>query len=227
MTQEPDYNVAKIHAPGIGLEQAVLDVHLEEYKQLSSEIKLRIDFQQKLTNYELLAVGIVVTLGVRISQLEPNQIVSSGPVRYFLLLSPLLFLVFSWMFSNIDLMILAAARYIQQYLTPEVRFLLKNNKLLRFEEYMEVNRKTLVQRYGLLPLVGQEFAFQFLLPIIFWAIFIYLYVSDLVELLRGQNKLVRLPEVAVLVCGIWLYIITLRMRFRIFDGYKSITSSDS
>lgn len=200
-------------------QRAILDVHLEEYKQLSTEIKLRIDFQQKLTNYQLIAAGIIGTIGVRITQLEINQILQSEPVRYYLLFAPLVFLVFSWMFSNNDLMIIALARYISRSLAPKIRSILNYESVLGFEVFLRDDRKTLVRRYGLLALIGQEFTLQFVLPVLFLSIYLYLYSSDLTNV----SAINRLPQVLLLLSNIVLYVLTLKLRFKIWDGYRNLS----
>jgi len=213
---------------GVGLaeltdiQRAQLDIHLEEYKQLSSEIKLRVDFQQKLTNYQLLAAGVIATIGVRITQLELAQIQQSEPVRYYLLFTPIVFLVFSWTFSNNDIMIMAIARYINQQLAKKIGSLASTKDVLAFESYLQNDRRKLIKRYGVLALLGQEFALQFVMPIILLAIYLYLYHADLGELMSRKNFALRLSQSLIILVNIGLFLLTLRLRFKIWKGYQNL-----
>ena len=205
---------------------AELSIHLEEYKQLSEEIKLRVDFQQKLTHYQLLSGGIVATIGIRITQLEPEQISQSESVRFYLILSPIIFLVFSWMFSNSDIMIISVAEYINRQLKPKLQKLLNRPDILEFESFMSENRRTLIKRYGLLALFGQEFTMLFILPILFVSIYFFVFHGDISSIARG-NILIRFSQFILLLGTLVVYLKTLLLRRKVWSGYLAIDQENS
>jgi len=130
-----------------------LNVYLEEYKALRSEIFHWVEFQQRLLNYSLIVTGIVGALLVRNSE-NPNEAFTSiGP--WPLLLSALVFLFFSWSLSNDDIMIVCSAKYINRVLRPKIEEIV-GGKAIEWEDFLLVERNKIKKRL-LLPGLGQEY----------------------------------------------------------------------
>jgi hypothetical protein len=203
-----------------------LDVNLEEYRNLSDQILKRVDFQQRLLNYQILLVGIIITAGVSLLSLDdtPSNAIS---VRYFLLLSPLPFYFLSWSFSNHDIMIVALARYINTDLRPRIKRLIGGKDVLRFEDFLQEERKQRSEEFGILPIIGEEY----LLPLVFPAILIMLYIftfpyNDLLGIIK-KEIVIYLPQLVLWVVDVVFLILTIKLKEKAGRNYHRVLENNS
>jgi hypothetical protein len=204
-----------------------LDVNLEEYRNLSDQILKRVDFQQKLLNYQILLVGIIITAGVSLLSLDYTSS-NTISVRYFLLLSPLPFYFLSWSFSNHDIMIVALARYVNIDLRPRIKRLIGGKDVLRIEDFLQKERKQRSEEFGILPTLGEEY----LLPLVFPAILITLYFftfpyNDLLGIIDKKEIVIHLPQFVLLIIDVVFLILTIRLRKKAGRNYLRILEDDS
>ena len=207
-------------------QRSELDVHLEEYRNLSDEILNRVDFQQRLLNYQILLVGIIITAGVSFLRLDYTSSTTIS-VRYFLLLSPLPFYFLSWSFSNHDIMIVALARYINIDLRPRIKGLIGGKDVLRLEDFLREERKQRSKEFGILPTLGEEY----LLPLVFPAILIMLYIftfpyNDLLEITKKES-IIYLSQLVLLVIDVVFLILTIKLRKKAGRNYVRVLEDDS
>ncbi|MEA1995661.1 MAG: hypothetical protein U9N18_05895 [Campylobacterota bacterium] len=148
-----DHTIGETNIP----RECELNIHLEEYKTLSSQILKRVDFQQRLLNYQLIVTGIIATVGIKLLTLDYTIPINATLAQYFLLLSPMLFYFFSWSFSNHDTMIVSIARYINVDLRPRIKELVGGKDILRFENFLQNERMHRAKIFGILPVFGEEY----------------------------------------------------------------------
>ena len=203
-----------------------LDVNLEEYRNLSDQILKRVDFQQRLLNYQILLVGIIITAGVSLLSLDYTSS-NTISVRYFLLLSPLPFYFLSWSFSNHDIMIVALARYINTDLRPRIKRLIGGKDVLRFEDFLQEERKQRSEEFGILPIIGEEY----LLPLVFPAILIMLYIftfpyNDLLGIIK-KEIVIYLPQLVLWVVDVVFLILTIKLKEKAGRNYHRVLENNS
>ncbi len=205
-----------------------LDIHLEEYRSSSNEILRRVEYQQKLLNYQLLAAGVVVGAAIRFAELDSFSGANSIAVRYFLLLSPLVFLCFSWSFSNHDIMIQSVARYIYTVLKPKIEALVPGEKVLEWEEFLVRERRLKQKSFLLLLPGGEEYLLPLILPLILLIIYIYFLLpgnSDTSEILNSNNRMFNVLwtlQYIVFAFDIVLFFITIILKAKVSFGYLRI-----
>lgn len=197
-----------------------LDINLEEYRNLSDQISKRVDFQQRLLNYQILFVGIIITAGVSLLNLDytPSNTIS---VHYFLLLSPLPFFFLSWSFSNHDIMIVALARYINIDLRPRIKKLIGDKDVLRLEDFLLEERKQRSEKFGIFPTLGEEY----LLPLVFPAILITLHIFALPFDIYKKEIVIYLLHVLFIIDVVFL-ILTIKLRKKAGRNYLRILEED-
>jgi len=207
-------------------EEKIVDILLEEYRQSSGEIKLRLGFQQNLTNYQIAAIGVVAAASSQFFDDTFLQLQASSFFRYILLLTPFVFLLFSSAHNTHDLMIIHHARYINHVVAPEIRRVTGTISLLGADRYLHEERQNLLGRHGIMPLVGQEFAFHYLIPVIFFALFATSFASVDWPFISSWAALEWgiVGQYAILCIGILLYIFTITMRIRVGQAYLGLTS---
>ena len=198
-----------------------LDVNLEEYRNLSDQISKRVDFQQRLLNYQILLVGIIITAGVSLLSLDYTSS-NTISVRYFLLLSPLPFYFLSWSFSNHDIMIVALARYINIDLRPRIKRLIGGKDVLRLEDFLQKERKQRSGEFGILPTLGEEY----LLPLVFPAILITLYFFTFLYDIDNKEIVIYLPQFVLWIIDIVFLILTIKLREKAGRNYHRILEED-
>lgn len=198
-----------------------LILYFEEYKLLYEQIVRRVDMQQKLFNYQLIAAGIVATIAIRFIQIDITGIRGYISARYFLLLSPLVFIFFSWAYSNHDIMILALARYINKEVRMRIKSLLDGEDMLCCEDFLQKDRRMRGKNYGLIPIFGGEYLFPIVLPIILLIVYaiIFLY-PDLVEILELKN--IYYLQLIIFIIDIILIAMTIKLKIRVGKGYLKI-----
>ena len=203
-----------------------LNVHLEEYKTLSDQILKRVEFQQKLLNYQLVAAGIVATIGIRFIGLDANVITNSMSARYFLLLSPMIFLFFSWSFSNHDIMIVSLARYINKELRIKIQALLQGEEVLMFEDFLQQERRIRAENFGLLPVLGEEYLLPLVAPLILLIIYIaFFFYQDLSKILETRGHvLLYMPQFVLFVVDVVFLIRTIQLKIKVGKNYLRILS---
>jgi len=201
-----------------------LNVHLEEYKILSDQILKRVEFQQKLLNYQLVAAGIVATIGVRFLGLDANLITDSMSVRYFLLLSPMVFLFFSWSFSNHDIMIVSLARYINKELRIKIQCLLQGEEVLMFEDFLQQERRIRAKKFGILPVLGEEYLLPLVAPGILLTIYIvFFFFHDFLKILEVKKHiLLYIPQFVLFIVDIFFLIRTIHLKINVGKNYLRI-----
>jgi hypothetical protein len=201
-----------------------LNVHLEEYKILSDQILKRVEFQQKLLNYQLVAAGIVASIGVRFLGLDASKITNSISVRYFLLLSPLVFLFFSWSFSNHDIMIVSLARYINKKLRIKIQRLLEGEEVLMFEDFLQQERRIKVEKFGILPVLGGEYLLPLVVPGILLTIYIvFFFVHDFSKILETKNHILSyMPQFVLFGVDVFFLIRTIYLKTNVGKNYLRI-----
>ncbi|RCV62996.1 hypothetical protein C5S53_15895 [Methanophagales archaeon] len=199
-----------------------LDVNLEEYRNLSDQISKRVDFQQKLLNYQILLVGIIITAGVSLLSLDYTSS-NTISVRYFLLLSPLPFYFLSWSFSNHDIMIVALARYINIDLRPRIKRLIGGKDVLRVEDFLLKERKQRSEEFGILPTLGEEY----LLPLVFPAILITLYIFTFLYNIDKKEIDIDWPQFILLIIDVVLHILTIKLKKKAGRNYLRILEDNS
>lgn len=201
-----------------------LNVHLEEYKTLSTQILKRVEFQQKLLNYQLVAAGIVATIGVRFIGLDAGVIINSVSARYFLLLSPLVFLFFSWSFSNHDIMIVSLARYINKELRKKIQCLLQGEEVFSFEEFLQQERQIRGEKFGILPVLGEEYLLPLVVPGILLTIYIaFFFFQDLSKMLETKDQiLLYISQVVLFIIDMFFFIRTIQLKINVGKNYLRI-----
>lgn len=198
-----------------------LDVNLEEYRNLSDQISKRVDFQQRLLNYQILLVGIIITAGVSLLSLDYTSS-NTISVHYFFLLSPLPFYFLSWSFSNHDIMIVALARYINIDLRPRIKRLIGDKDVLRLEDFLQEERKQRSEEFGILPTLGEEY----LLPLVFPAILITLYIFTFPYDIDKKEIIIYLPQFVLLILDVVFLILTIKLREKAGRNYHRILEED-
>jgi hypothetical protein len=157
-----------------------LKVYLEEYKTLSDEISRRVGFQQQLLHYYLILVGMIVAF-IRFVIVDSSNSISSALIssvmsldytRLFLLLTPIIFISISLIFSRHDVMIVSIAKYINKDLRPRIKDLTNDENILRWQYFITSERKKTSNLFiMILPSLGEDFLLPFLFPIIFLALY--------------------------------------------------------
>jgi hypothetical protein len=212
-------------------EEKIIDVLVEEYRQSSSEIKLRLSFQQTLTNYQLVAVGAIVAIGGRFLDTPLIEVIDSPVIRYIVLLAPLVFLLLSWAHNTHDLMIIHHGKYIVGVLSPEIRRITGSANLLGSDKFLQRERATLLKRFGFLALLGQEFALHYIIPLIFFVLFLVLFLpSDVRDLESawcqfpgwGAENWHTLLQYVLLLVSVSLYVFTIVLRVRVGFAYLKL-----
>lgn len=135
-------------------EKILLDFYLEEYRTLSSQILQRVTHQQTILNYQLVAAGIFLSLNI---VTKPGLFSLLDNFFVFCIFSclTLIFLFFSWVNINHDLMIISTARYVNTILRKNIKILLGKD-VLQFEDFLEADRVSKINKFGVLPAIGNE-----------------------------------------------------------------------
>jgi hypothetical protein len=202
-----------------------LSIHLEEYKNLSSQVSRRVDFQQSLLNYQILLIGIIVTAGV--SFLSLGYTLNSGvSVLYFLLLAPLPFYLLSWSFSTHDINIVRLARYLNRELRPRIKNLIGNRDVLLFEDFLCEERKRARRRFGIFPELSEGRLLPLLFPFIILFLLIISLVMDLSQIMH-QKRIDTCLLLCLLVINIVFIIITINFSRKVGKEYRRIIENDA
>ena len=107
---------------------------IEEYKNLRSEIEIRLELLDKVVNYEiLLIVGVVAaSFQLLIGRIDNKDSI----LEYLFLLAPFPFCALGCAYSIHNLFILKIAKYIHQVIRPQINTLLKSEiALIDYETY--------------------------------------------------------------------------------------------
>ena len=203
-----------------------LHIHLEEYKNLSGQISKRVDYQQSLLNYQILLIGIIVTVAVNFLRLG-YPLDSSIWVPYFLLLASLPFYFLSWSFSTHDINIVRLASYLNRKLRPRIKKLIGNRDILLFEDFLSEERKRMSKKFGILLILGEGR----LLPLVFSIILTILYVlfflvKDL-SLIMNQTRIDSCLRLFLLVINAVFIIMTKIFSRKVEKYYRRIIENDS
>lgn len=204
-----------------------LDIHLEDYRTSCNEILTRVEYQQKLLNYQLLAAGVVVGACIRFAE-SGSSTADSLAVRYFLLLSPLVFISFSWSFSNHDMMIQSRARYVQSILKPKIQTLVPAEKVLEWEEFLFRDRELKTRSLLILLPGGEEYLLPLMLPLILISIYFclaFLGNSEPIQIAEGSNAVANalwIFQYILFGLDIFVFILTIILKVRVSLGYRAI-----
>lgn len=206
---------------------------MEEYKILSNQILQRVEFQQKLLNYQLLAAGLIATIGIGLfietessvtMSSKSNIVTSTMSARYFLLLSPMLFFFLSWSFSNHDIMIVSLARYINKDLRPRIRDITGDKDVLHFEDFLQNERRFRAEHFGRLPVLGEEYLLPLVFPIILLGLYLYFFLfDDLLNVLRHKEKiLIYVAQFALFTVDAAFLLLTIRLKIKAGKNYLRV-----
>ena len=205
------------------IQRARFDLLLEEYRALRREIVQRLNYQQRITNYQLVALGVLTTLGAAVFQST-----STEAPRFYLLLSPLVFLLMSWTFSNHDFMIATMRAYIRGPLHRRLSALVEDFGAFEYEEFLTDRRKEAPKAYGPLILFGQEFLLQLAVPPAAIALYLSLFFYDDLAraVLEGHIQGWRAVQWTLLPLIIILYVATVGLRVRLAASYFELETRD-
>jgi hypothetical protein len=166
------YLQASIEKQSESLAADGLSVMVDEYKELGSEIRLRIDLQQR--NMNVLVVLITAITGYLLTYIgnNPVETVTGGAkAPYVLLLLPTTVLIadiFLWRHLDHDINIIDKAAYVRQVIQPRLTSLTAQS-VLGFEEFLNLRRHRRPRRIGPLLALGQDHAPLVLVIILYLA----------------------------------------------------------
>lgn len=107
---------------------------IEEYKNLRAEIEIRLNLIDKVVNYEILLILGVVAASIQLFVVRTDF--NKTALEYILLVLPIPFCALGCTYSIHNLFILKIAKYIHQFIRPQVNDLLKPEKeLLDYETF--------------------------------------------------------------------------------------------
>lgn len=153
-------------------DRGVLDVQLEEYKALRTEILHRVELQYRITNYALTVFVGVLTAVVSIIA---SDIISRN--QYFIMLViPWIFYIFPLVYREQDFLILSLAKYMNTELRPRIASTLVVDSDVVFGWEQFLRRET---RWSLADLVraNSRYIFLFLPALVFLLLFVYFTLS--------------------------------------------------
>ena len=117
-----------------------IDVHLEEYKDLRSQIESRVSHQNNLFNW---AIGIFAGLNGIIFGFPSgiSELAHLG-MQWLVLLVPLIFLTIAFDYQSQYFMMANLAAYINNKLRPKIALLLSTecNEIFEWEDYLGCSR---------------------------------------------------------------------------------------
>ena len=201
-----------------------LEIYMDEYRIISAQISKRVDYQQKLINYQLIAAGIIVPIALGFLGMETNAKVNSIYFRYFLLLSPIIFLTFCWSFYNHDIHIVSLARYINKELRLKIKTLLNGEDILSYEEFLSKERILTKKRFGMLPSLGKGYLIPLILPAIFLIMYLTIFFfKDLFKFFESRNQIfIYLFQFILFIIDIIFFILTISFKIKAGKNYQRI-----
>ena len=200
-------------------EKLLLNFYLEEYKVLSDQILQRVTHQQTILNYQLVTVGIFLTISLNVfTKPDIFKLLENIFVFYLFSGSSLIFLFFSWAHSNHDLMIISTARYINTDLRRNISLLL-GEKVFEFEDFLEKDRKSKIGKFGVLPALGNESNLSILMSI---AILIISFIAIIYYIQTNFDIFHFAYQLTVFIINILLISRTIYLKIKISKEYIQI-----
>jgi len=217
----------------------IFEIYLEEYKTLRNEILSRIDFRQRVINYQLIFTGIISTLFL--NYLKLDNLSDNNPdvtfVKLFLLLSPIFYYAFSWSFASHDIIIATLAKYINKELRPRIIKLCKiskNQNILGWDDYLNNDRERTFSSLGVLAYVACEALLPLILPVISLLIYILNFLkidynSFIVtsNTIMGEGKVLVQIILVLFLLDVLLLIPTIILKIYILKRYREISVHSS
>ncbi|MCF8042783.1 MAG: hypothetical protein K9L20_11820 [Desulfarculaceae bacterium] len=201
-----------------------IEVLLEEYRTLSAEILKRVEFQQRLMNYELITAGAILSILIQIALSSELSGKVLSAVKYFMVLAPYIFLFFSWSFSRHDLMIIELAKYKELVIKPAIRRLVGSAEVLAYEEYLSIFRQERHKKYGVLVKIEQGSVLPLLVGIVLIVVYFIAFISNEIASVRGGdfNSVIRMllcfGSICLLARTAWLGFVIPRNYIEIPSG---------
>ena len=136
----------------------------------------------------------------------------------------MVFLFFSWSFSNHDILIVSLARYINKELRPKIEALLEGEKVFRFENFLQKERRLRAETFGLLPILGEEYLLPLVAPSILLSIYLAIFLpKDLSIILETKNHtLLYISQFALFIIDVFLLIRTINLKIKVGKNYLRI-----
>lgn len=201
-----------------------LEIYMDEYRIISAQISRRVDYQQKLINYQLIAAGIIIPIALGFLGMETNAKVNSIYFRYFLLLSPIIFLTFCWSFYNHDIQIVSLARYINKELRLKIKTLLNGEDILSYEEFLSKERILTKKRFGMFSSLGEGYLIPLILPAILLIMYLTIFFfKDLFKFFESRNQIfIYLFQFILFIIDIIFFILTISFKIKAGKNYQRI-----
>lgn len=133
-------------------QSSTLQVTLAEFSNITKEILNRVEFQQRLLQYQIVWGGVIVSGIVGLLRLGVK--VDSSLFISLLLFTPIPPLILLLSSLKQDTMIIVLARYKHLVIRPKIQKLLGRKALMNYENFITKDRKRSV---SLLPLFGEEY----------------------------------------------------------------------
>ncbi|MCB2187354.1 MAG: hypothetical protein KQJ78_13105 [Deltaproteobacteria bacterium] len=199
-----------------------LQTLLEEYRVLSDEIIKRVEFQQRVLNYELIAAGAILSVLVQIALAKGLSIKAYEAIKFFLVISPYVFLFFSWTISRHDVMIISIASYKEHFLKPLIRSITKCPSLFSYEEFMQNIRRDRKEKYGTLAKLEQGVILPILMNFCIMLIYFAGFGIDEYHAIIKPDPLA-IIRLFFVITNLFLFVNTTRMSYSIPTHYLNIT----
>ena len=194
-----------------------LQIHLEEYKSLRSEIEARLGYQHSLLNWAL--VFLVAIIGIIFSYPTILNTLAGMNLQWVFLFIPLIFLFIAFAYQEQYYMIADLGRYLNVKLRPKVCLLLgiTEEEVFAWEDYLGELR----QNTSLLEGIACNARYILLIVIsTIWWLFYILATLIYLKISWGVADWILLV-VDVLLIGVTIYLyfpITVRFRKIIKDS---------
>ena len=192
-----------------------LQIHLEEYKALRSEIETRLSYQHNLLNWAL--VFFAAMSGIALGYPAGLNILTQMRLQWILLFIPLIFLFIAFAYQEQYRMIADLGRYLNLNLRTKVCSLLsiKAEVAFAWEDYLSESRN---ERSLLAVLAcNARYILLIVMAIIWWVIFIL--VTRVYLKVSWGNADWTLVVIDALLIGVVIY-----LYFPISARFRQITS---
>jgi hypothetical protein len=142
-------------------------VMLDEYKEIGTETRTRIDLQHR--NMNVLVVLVTAVTGYLVKYASEHGLGTHGAslahseIAILVALVPVVTNVFLWRHLDHDVNIIDKAAYVRTVLRPALVESLEGRSVLDFESFLHFRRKLRPQRWGPFLALGQEDVPMFLI----------------------------------------------------------------
>jgi hypothetical protein len=143
---------------------------LTEYQEITAEIRLRIELQQRNMNVFVVLVTAISGYLITYASDHSLQKLYSNEIVILAVLVPIMANIFIWRHFDHDANIIDKARYVVREIRPALQCLVGgSNSVLGFENYLQGTRRTRVRRFSPFLAFGQESIPMFVLLSLFLA----------------------------------------------------------